>query len=211
MELNRFEFLFEEKMRLVCDAHPDPSHDLLHVRRVVKAAKELARKEGALLEVVVPAAYLHDVVYVSKADPRRSQASKLSADEARRFLAEIEYPSEHRDAIAHAIEAHSFSAAVATRSLEARIVQDADRLDALGAIGIARALAFSGLALRPIYAPVDPFAELRELDDSTNTLDHFFVKLFKLPERMHTASARSEAERRCAIMRDFVEALRSEI
>lgn len=211
MDIFRFEALFEERMRRVCEAHPDPSHDLLHVRRVVKTAKELARQEGAQLEVVVPAAYLHDVVYVSKADPRRAQASRLSAIEARAVLAEAAYPEVHWDATCHAIEAHSFSAGVETRSLEAKVVQDADRLDALGAIGIARALAFSGLALRPIYADHDPFAEQRALDDSTNTLDHFFIKLFKLPERMHTASARSEAQRRCRIMRDFVEELRSEL
>jgi uncharacterized protein len=211
MDLSRFEALFEERMRQVCAAHPDPSHDLLHVRRVVKVAKELAQQEGAQLEVVVPAAYLHDVVYISKADPRRSQASKLSAIEARAFLREIGYPEEQWDAVCHAIEAHSFSAAVETRSLEAQVVQDADRLDALGAIGIARALAFSGVALRPIYDDRDPFAEERALDDSTNTLDHFFVKLFRLPDRMNTDSAREEAQRRCEIMRAFVEALKAEI
>jgi len=171
----------------------------------------LAREEGARLEVVVPAAYLHDVVYISKADPRRAQASRLSAEEAARFLTQIGYPEQWIEPVKHAIEAHSFSAGIQAASLEAKIVQDADRLDALGAIGIARALAFSGLSGRSIYHAQDPFCVERSPDDSTNTLDHFFVKLFKLPERMQTRAGRAEADRRVGIMRAYLDALRSEI
>lgn len=194
-----------------CDAHPDPAHDMLHVRRVVANAKKLAATEGARLEVVVPAAYLHDVVMIPKTDARRRQASRLSAAEAGMFLREIAYPESLIPEVEHAIEAHSFSAAIAARTLEAKVVQDADRLDALGAIGISRCLVLSGMTLRPIYFSEDPFCLKRLHDDSTNALDHFYVKLLKLPELMQTSSGRIEAQRRLEIMRSFSEALEFEI
>ena len=211
MDLSAFEVQFEARMARVCDAHPDPAHDMLHVRRVVANAKRLASSEGARLDVVVPAAYLHDVVMIPKTDPRRRQASRLSAAEAGVFLREIGYPPNLIADVEHAIEAHSFSARVDARTLEAKVVQDADRLDALGAIGISRCLMLSGMTLRPIYFSEDPFGENRVPDDSTNALDHFFVKLLRLPELMQTPSGRSEADRRLRIMRDFLSALESEI
>jgi uncharacterized protein len=211
MDLSAFEVQFEARMARVCDAHPDPAHDILHVRRVVANAKRLAVSEGARLEVVVPAAYLHDVVMISKTDARRRQASQLSAIEAGGFLREIGYPEALIPDVEHAIEAHSFSAAIAARTLEAKVVQDADRLDALGAIGISRCLVLSGMTLRPIYFSEDPFGIDRVHDDSSNALDHFYVKLLRLPEMMQTSSGRSEADRRLQIMRAFLLALQSEI
>ena len=211
MIYQNFEDQFCARMQETCNKNPDPSHDMLHVLRVVKNAKLLAEKEGADLDIVVPASYLHDVVYVSKADPRRAQASKLSADETKKFLLSISYPEKYIESICHAVEAHSFSANIATKSLESKIVQDADRLDALGAIGIARCFSFSGMALRSIYSENDPFAQDRELDDSTNTLDHFYVKLLRLPEKMQTPSGREEASRRVGLMNKFLDSLKQEI
>ncbi len=211
MDLITFESLFESRVKKVCDEHPDPSHDWLHVQRVVHNARLLSKSEKADLAIVIPAAYLHDIVYISKTDSRRSQASRLSAIEARKYLNEIHYPENYLEGICQAIEAHSFSAAIEAPSLEAKVVQDADRLDALGAIGIARCLAFSGLALRPLYSATDPFAVQRELNDSQNTLDHFFVKLLKLPEKMQTSSGKEEAKLRLHIMNSYIEALKREL
>lgn len=129
-------------MNEACDENPDPSHDIHHVQRVVKLAKALAQKEGANLEIVVPAAYLHGCVYISKSDNRRKRSSMISADRALE-LAEWNYPAEFFPGIHHAILAHSFSANVPAQTLEAKVVQDADRLDAIGAIGIFRCFAFS--------------------------------------------------------------------
>ncbi len=211
MNLQNFEKLFLKYMSDVCDANPDPSHDILHVQRVVSLAKLLAKKESANLNVVVPAAYLHDCVYISKSDNRRQQASRLSADKAIELLQEWKYPSEFLASIHHAVAAHSFSANIPVESLEAKIVQDADRLDAMGAIGIFRCFAFSGLAKRPLYSSEDPFCNVRMPNDNTNTLDHFFVKLLKLQEKLNTSSAKIEGAKRLDSMKQYLSSLEDEI
>jgi uncharacterized protein len=210
MDLSKWEKIFEEKLAAV-DLGNDPAHDLAHFRRVVKTAKALAQGEKAKLEVVVPAAWLHDVVNVPKNDPRRSQASRLSAEEAVKFLREVGYPSDYFEAIAHAIECHSFTAAIEPRTVEAAIVQDADRLDGLGAIGIARwAITGARLGSR-IYDPMDAFAQLRPLDDRLNMVDHFYVKLFKTAETLRTQAGREEGAKRAKFMRNYIEQLKGEI
>ncbi|MBU6376842.1 MAG: HD domain-containing protein, partial [Bdellovibrionales bacterium] len=147
-----WETLFEKKI-LASNSGNDPAHDLAHFKRVVATAKQLCEEERACWEVVVPAAWLHDLVNVPKNDPRRSQASRLSAEASLEFLRQEGYPEEYFSAISHAIEAHSFSAQVECRTIEAAIVQDADRLDGLGAIGIARCFAVAGLLKRALYEP----------------------------------------------------------
>ncbi|CAM4047695.1 HD domain-containing protein [Shewanella aquimarina] len=189
----------------------DAAHDLAHVRRVVKTAKRLCDLESACAEVVVPAAWLHDCVTLAKDDPSRSQSSRMAADKAIAFLKRIDYPLQYHDAIHHAIHAHSFSARVIPETLEAKIVQDADRLDALGAIGVARCLQVGTTLGRPLYHAEDPFCQHREADDSRYTLDHFKQKLFTLADTMQTAAAREEARRRTRVMQDFLDQLAQEI
>jgi uncharacterized protein len=208
--MNQLEMLCDEFMLKLCEAHPDPSHDILHVRRVVSTAKRLAAEEGAELEVVVPAAYLHDCVYVSKTDARRSQASRISADHAVELLRQWGYPEKFLPRVHHAIVAHSFSAGVPAETLEAKVVQDADRLDAMGAVGAFRCFAFSGLAKRPLYSHKDPFCVKRMPDEGSFTLDHFYTKLFKLQDLLHTAAARREGARRVETMRFLLDALKTE-
>ena len=206
-----YETLFENYMREVCDQNPDPSHDILHVQRVVRVARILAAEEGAKLDIAVPAAYLHDCVYISKADPRRKQSSQISADKAVELLRGWKYPEEFFAGIHHAILAHSFSAGIKAETIEAKVVQDADRLDAMGAVGIFRAFAFSGLVRRSLYNPEDPFCEVRKPDDQTNTLDHFFTKLLRLQEKLWTRSAKVEGEKRLKTMNVFLDSLRQEL
>lgn len=193
------------------DAPRDAAHDHAHVRRVVANARRLAAAEGADLAVVLPAAWLHDCVVVPKDSPQRSMASRLAAAAATRFLQSVGYPAAHIPAIGHAIEAHSYSAGIPPRTLEARVVQDADRLDSLGAIGIARAFVVGGALGREIYHEAEPFPQTREPDDGHNSVDHFYVKLFRLAERMNTTAGRAEADRRTAYMRDFLAQLGREI
>jgi uncharacterized protein len=206
-----FETQFETYMRELCTAHPDPSHDILHVQRVVALAKKLGNVEKAEMKIVVPAAYLHDCVYISKTDERRTKASRISADRAIELLKEWNYPEEFSPAIHHAISAHSFSAKIPAETLEAKIVQDADRLDAMGAVGIFRCFAFSGLARRPFYNVEDPFCLKREPNDQTNTLDHFYAKLLLLYNRLNTPSAKAEGDARLATMRRFLDDLKTEL
>jgi uncharacterized protein len=189
----------------------DPAHDISHVKRVVKNAMHLTDIEQSNPMITVASAWLHDCVSVPKDSDLRSKASLLAADEAVNFLSGTEYPADWLEDVHHAIEAHSFSANIPTRTLEAEIVQDADRLEALGAIGIARCILTGGSMGAAIYEPGDPFGEHRELDDRKYSVDHFYTKLFTLPETMKTQAGRDEANRRAAYMRGFLEQFRGEI
>jgi uncharacterized protein len=189
----------------------DPGHGLVHVRRVVATASRLCVAEGARGEIVLPAAWLHDCVHVAKDSPERSSASRIAAARAVEFLAATGYPSACLPDIRHAIEAHSYSAGIAPRTIEAKIVQDADRLDALGAIGIARCIAVGAALGRPIYQADDPFCAVRKPDDSAASVDHFYTKLLRLAETMQTEAGRREARLRSEFMQGFLDRLRSEI
>ncbi len=189
----------------------DPGHGLVHLRRVVATALALAQAEAARLDVVLPAAWLHDCVPVAKDSSDRPRASRLAAAQAVAFLQAAGYPENALPQIAHAIEAHSYSAGIPPRTIEARVVQDADRLDALGAIGVARCIAVGSALGRPLYEADDPFCERRAPDDSGASVDHFYTKLLKLAATMQTEAGRKEAERRTAFIRAFIEQLRSEI
>jgi uncharacterized protein len=189
----------------------DAAHDISHVRRVAANVAKLTRAEDADPWVTLPAAWLHDCVAVAKDSPLRAQGSRLAAEAATRFLEQIDYPGHLLDPVFHAIEAHSYSAAIPTRSLEARVVQDGDRLDSLGAIGIARCLLVGGRLNRPLCSASDPFCDEREPDDARFTIDHFYAKLFKLPATMQTAAGRAEADRRAELMRSYLESLRNEV
>ena len=207
--LSHFEPAFATFIQV--EMQTDLAHDYQHVLRVVKNAKLLCQQEGAIEAVVIPAAWLHDCLSLPKDHPQRAQASQLAADKAINFLSSIQYPEEHFQAIHHAICCHSYSANITPTTLEAKIVQDADRLDALGAIGIARCIQVSSQLKRPLYAPEDPFCTTRKVDDKTYTLDHFYQKLLKIKNTMHCRSAREEADKRTKYMQGFLEQLQDEI
>ncbi|KXF82928.1 HD domain-containing protein [Enterovibrio coralii] len=189
----------------------DTAHDTSHILRVVKTAEALCEIENANRAVVLPAAYLHDCFTFPKNHPQRSESSRFAADKAVAFLRSIDYPAEFLEAIHHAIVAHSFSANITPETVEAKIVQDADRLDALGAVGVARCILVSASLGRQLYSLVDPFCEEREPDDHTYTLDHFYTKLLGLPSTMQTAAAQREGEKRVAFMKTFIDQLDHEI
>lgn len=204
---------FERDCRefLLTQGQSDAAHDISHLTRVVKTAKQLALEEGADLAVVVPAAWLHDCVSLPKNHPDRSSASTLAADKAVTFLTSIGYPTQYMNAIHHAICAHSFSANIEPTALEAKIVQDADRLDALGAVGIARCMQVSGSLNRALYSLEDPFCLEREPNDSLYSIDHFYRKLFRISSHLHTLSAQRESKRREDVMRSFLAQLALEV
>ena len=189
----------------------DAAHDRAHVERVVATARRLAQSEDARMEVVRPAAWLHDCVVVPKDHRRRDEASVLAAEAAGAFLADAGYPTRWIEPIEHAIAAHSYSGNVVPDTVEAKVVQDADRLDALGAVGIARCFMVGGALGHDFYAPDDPFCDTRPPDDDTYSLDHFYDKLLGLPETMQTEAGRAEAERRAQFMRTYLDRLADEI
>ncbi|MGL1289258.1 HD domain-containing protein [Vibrio parahaemolyticus] len=207
--LSQFEPLFLEFMQQ--EMQVDAAHDIEHVKRVVKTAKQLCDEENADIAIVVPAAYLHDCFTYPKDHPNRKQSSAIAAKKAIAYLESIQYPQHYHDAIAHAIEAHSFSANIRPNTLEAQIVQDADRLDALGAIGVTRCIQVSTHFNAQLYNDNDMFAKERELNDKQFTVDHFQTKLFKIVDTMNTESAKLEANKRKAFMQTYLKQLYDEV
>ncbi|CAI2296385.1 HD domain-containing protein [Vibrio parahaemolyticus] len=207
--LSQFEPLFLEFMQQ--EIQVDAAHDIEHVKRVVKTAKQLCDEENADIAIVLPAAYLHDCFTYPKDHPNRKQSSAIAAKKAIAYLESIQYPQHYHDAIAHAIEAHSFSANIRPNTLEAQIVQDADRLDALGAIGVTRCIQVSTHFNAQLYNDNDMFAKERELNDKQFTVDHFQTKLFKIVDTMNTESAKLEANKRKAFMQTYLKQLYDEV
>jgi uncharacterized protein len=189
----------------------DPAHDFLHVLRVLKTASELAREEGADLDVVAPAALLHELFNYPKNHPDSARSGEVCAARAREALQGAEYDPTRVEAIAYAIAVHPFSRGITPETLEARVLQDADRIDALGAIGIARCFSTGATMGAAFYSPDDPFCERRPPDDKAFSVDHFFRKLLNLPSSMHTATGRRWGEERAAFMRTYLGQLRREI
>ncbi len=190
----------------------DPAHDYEHILRVCRNAELIGRKEGADLEILLTAALLHDLVVYPKGSSKRSKSADESADLAQRILEEKGWPAEKIDQACYCIRLHSYSKNLIPDTLEAKILQDADRLDALGAVGIARTFSVGGLENRKFYNPADPFCEQnRELDDMKWTLDHFSKKLLNLEKTMHTKTGKKLARQRTVFMKSFLAQLRKEI
>mgnify|MGYP000016914851 FL=1 len=189
----------------------DAAHDVAHLARVVAMAQKLAAEERASLDVVMPAAWLHDCVHVPVTSPDRPRASIMAGDAAVAYLHGIGYDATLLNDVHHVIAAHSFSAKIAPRTVAARVVQDADRLDAIGAIGIARCLMLGGQLGRTLYDAADPFAEHRTPSDRVSSIDHFYTKLLTLVDTMQTESGRREAQRRTGYMQGYLNQLRSEL
>jgi uncharacterized protein len=190
---------------------PDPAHDWAHVGRVAATAKILCKDTKAQVELTLAAVYCHDLVNLPKNHPDRKSASTLSAQEATKSLNSSGYSSQEQEIIKTAIVEHSFSQGLKPSIIEAAIVQDADRLDALGAIGILRCAAVTTQMKSSFYDPFDPMALWRPLDDSRFMVDHYYVKLFKLPELMNTEKGRQMALERIGLMKNFLTSLVGEL
>ena len=182
----------------------DGAHDINHLHRVWRSATILLKTHPeADALTVLAACYLHDLVNLPKNDPQRHFASRQAAQLAVRLLGEQGFPPERLAAVAHAIEAHSFSANITAQSIEAKIVQDADRLDALGMVGIARLFYIAGKMGSALAHPDDPLAMHRVGNDKLYALDHIALKLAGLPATMQTAAGRAEADLRLQSLEQF--------
>jgi uncharacterized protein len=189
----------------------DPAHDFEHTIRVYKNAKKICKKEKANEKLVLSAALLHDIVSYPKSDKRSKTSSIKSATKSKQILEKLDFSKEEIAIISDAIRDHSFSQNKIPKTLEGKILQDADRLDALGAIGIARVFATGGSLKRPFYKIDDPFCKKRIPNDKTWTVDHFFQKLLKLEPLMNTKSGKTEAKKRTKILKEFLNQLKQEI
>ncbi len=189
----------------------DGAHDLSHIVRVWRNARLIQREEGGDLEALAAAVLLHDCIQVAKDSPLRGKASRLAANEARVRLEALAWDPRRIDTVAGAIESHSFSAGVAPTSIEGCILQDADRLDAIGLCGIARCFYTAGRMGSHLYDLADPEGKTRPLDDSRNALDHFPKKLLTLEGRFKTRKGQELAKERHRRLDEFYRAMLSEV
>ena len=182
-------------------------HDWCHVSRVWKLARYIAEKEGANFFLVELAALLHDID-----DHKIEGADSINLPNAKRLLRNHNVDSVHIERVVQIIKEVSFKGACVeakTSSIEACVVQDADRLDAIGAIGIARAFTFGGSKKRELYHPEihpklhDSFEEYKNAKGTT--LNHFYEKLLLLKDRLNTQTAKDIALDRHSFMEQFLE------
>lgn len=189
----------------------DSAHDRAHVLRVWANAQQIGQTMTLDWQVLAAATALHDLVTLPKDHPDRATASRQSAAAAMGLLAADGFPPGKRPAVAHAIEAHSFSAGIPPETPEAQVLRDADRLDALGLIGLARLFATTGALGRAFYDPGDPYAQNRPLDETAYAFDHVQTKLLTLADTMCTGPGRALAQARTATLRRSLAALAEEI
>ena len=189
----------------------DPAHDFQHVLRVYRNAEKICKKEKVETKLVLCAALLHDLVSYPKSNKRSKLSSIESAKKSKKLLEKYDLLENEIKIICNAIEDHSFSHNNIPKTIEGKILQDADRLDALGSIGLARVFATSGSLNRPFYHPDDPFCNTRNPDDSVWAIDHFFQKLLRLEGLMNTKSGQIEARKRTLVMKSFLKQLKTEI
>jgi len=194
-----------------CDKADDGSHDLAHIARVWANAQKIHAVEGGTGRILCAAVILHDCISVEKDADDRSQGSRLAADKAQGVLTALGWTADDIAAVAHAITAHSFSAKVPPTTLEAQILQDADRLDAIGLIGVARCFYVAGRMGSGLYDPADPQAQHRGLDDKNFAIDHFETKLLTLADGFQTETGRAMAQTRHQALLAFRDGLFDEI
>lgn len=215
MQVNGFDdqaALAEQLLGTLGPSGTDGSHDHSHLLRVWQNARRIAADEPACDRAILAAAViLHDCVAVEKNSPDRPRASRLAAERARQILTHLGWPADRTERVAHAIEAHSFSAGIPPETIEARILQDADRLEAIGAIGIARCFYVAGRMGSSLYSTHDPAAAARALNDQAFALDHFGAKLFKVVDNFQTETGRRLAAERGRTMQGFYQAFLAEI
>jgi uncharacterized protein len=199
----------------------DAAHDFSHILRVAKLTAEIYGLEiksrhfrdltADEIDAALVSALLHDCVPVTKDSPLRKESSRLASDQARKWLHEIEWNPSQIEDISSAVLTHSFSANIAPTSMLGEALQDADRLEALGALGLFRTIATGVSMGAEFFDKLDPWAEKRALDDQKYTIDHFQTKLLKLPLTFKTAAAKTEAKQRADYLEQFLMQLKREI
>jgi uncharacterized protein len=182
-------------------------HDQTHTIRVHKLSRIIGRKEKADLLVLEAAALLHDL---ARGYDHTDHAEK-SAEIAENLLRQCQFPEDKIPQVLYAIRTHRFSKGVIPETLEAKILQDADRIDIGGATGIAMTFAYGGSKNMELYNDADPLARNRKLDDNKYILDHFQTKLLKLPETIHTTTGRNLMQKRSKHMKSFMDQFVREI
>jgi uncharacterized protein len=193
------------------DSSSDGSHDQSHLERVWRNSKLIAEEEGGNLKLLAASVMLHDCVEVPKNSPLRGQASRLSSDRAATALGKLHWTEPDIAVVTDAVLCHSYSAGLTPRTLEGKILQDADRLDAIGMVGIARCFYTAGRMNSKLYEPADPKGTNRVLNDSSYALDHFPIKLLGLADGFQTPTGARMALARHARLHAFYDQFLAEL
>lgn len=190
----------------------DPSHDVDHTLRVIHLAEKIAINEGGDLDVIIPSAIFHDIINYPKNSIKRFQSSDESAILAMGILNEIEsFPKTKINKIYESIKMCSFAKNLKPDFLEAKILQDADGLESIGAIAIMRTFSSGGILNKKLYNSQDPFCKKRLPDDQQYALDLFFTRLLLIKNRLHTKTAQKMAEQRLIFLKEFLKELEIEL
>jgi len=192
----------------------DTAHDFNHVLRVMKMGEHLAKIEGADMEIVHAAALLHDISRAEEDQSGQGDHAEMAAKRAREILLWRGIPPERADAVAQAIAAHRYRGSVQPQTLEAKILFDADKLDSIGAVGIARVYAIAGTLNQKLWSEPreDGIATREQHGDSNHTpVVEFMVKLRHVHTRVYTAAARHIAQERHDYMSQFFKRLGREM
>ena len=198
MKVKRFDVLDSEIFRrayefAVKHYKKGGTHGLDHVLRVLNLALKIGEAEGADLEIIALAAILHDIARTLEEKNLISNHAIESAKMAEEFLRSIDYPRAKE--VHDAIISHSFSSGIDAKTLEAKVLSDADKIDAIGAIGVARVFMYSG-------------EHGRTLEES---IEHFYEKILKLKDMMYTTTGKKIAEERHKYTEEFLKRLREEL
>jgi len=191
----------------------DPVHGFDHILRVLRLAERLAKAEGADLEIVRASVLLHDASGAETGGEKRSEHQHHSAEFAQKILEAEGWLPERIRAVQHCIRAHRFRGNEAPQTLEAKILFDADKMDVIGAFGVARTLAYDVMMHWPFHAEVsDEFKQTgQKIEGETHSSYHeFLFKLGKINERLYTTTARHLAEGRQKFLNEFFEQLDGE-
>lgn len=190
----------------------DPSHDFSHAHRVLLNAEQISKSEGGDLEIIIPAALFHDLVVYPKNHPHSKFAPQESANLAKEILAnKVNFPPEKIAKVQKAIIEHSFSNGLKPSTLESQIIQDADKLEATGAISIMRTFSSTGQMQREFYNIEDPFCETHTPDPFQYGLDLFYERLLRVENLMNTKTGQRLTQERTKFLHFFLNELKSEL
>lgn len=192
----------------------DAVHNFEHILRVLKMAEYLGKQEGADLDIVRASVLLHDAEGSNPADIKsRADHHEISAEFAKEILVKEKWDEDKIAAVQHCIRAHRFRSTERPNSIEAKVVFDADKIDAIGAVGAARAIAYSALANKPFFSPPsDKFLKSFELEDNEehSAYHEFVFKLTNIKDRLYTDAAKKIATARHEYLLEFFNQLESE-
>ena len=201
--------VFDEIRKRTTQYYKHSHHDKYHIERVYNLALRIAQEEKADTDTIKAAVLLHDIARAMEDEGKISNHASEGAKMARKILTEVNFPKQKIPNVIHCIQTHRFRKRLTPKTLEARILQDADRLDIIGAIGIARVFTRGGWSNTPIHDPkIKPKAQYD--GKSKTSTNHIQEKLLNIKDTINTETAKKIADERHAYVEQFLERLLKE-